>query len=195
MDATIWISLGGLAATVAASTIGFYYSHKSQRTPIRQELYKLQVECLSAFVVQATRMQQLAAALTSGSATFASGGEEEMAWESLNAEILEITQRAGLVLPSAAYSTLTAYRAAQRDFEDALMAGTDLSATLQSMQGAFGSVFMVGREVLGADSLSGETIRLHGAGGYESMNQIGSTALGQVIQALWKQGPSTSSKG
>ena len=194
MDATIWVSLGGLASTVAASAIGFYYTHKSQRTPIRQELYKLQVECLSVFVVQATRMQQLAAAFTSGTATFSSGGEEDMAWESLNAEILEITQRAGLVLPSAAYSTLTAYRAAQRDFEDALIAGTDLRQALQAMQGAFGSVFMVGREVLGADSLSVETIHLHGSGGYESLNRIGSTALGQVIEALWRQGKPTNSK-
>ena len=61
MDATVWVSLAGLASTVAASGIGFYFAHKAQRTPLRQELYKQQIECLSAFVVQATLMQQLAA--------------------------------------------------------------------------------------------------------------------------------------
>lgn len=188
MDATVWVSLAGLASTVAASGIGFYFAHKAQRTPLRQELYKQQIECLSAFVVQATLMQQLAASFTSGTSTFESGGEVDMAWETLNANILEITQRAGLLLPAAAYSTLTAYRGAQHNFEDALLAEKDLRPTLQAMQGAFGRVFMVGREVVGADHLSKESIRLHSARGYESMNRIGSKALGNVITALWHRG-------
>lgn len=188
MDSTVLISLAGLASTVIASGIGFYFTHKSQRTPLRQELYKQQIDCLSAFVVQATRMQQLAASFTSGTSTFESGSVEDIAWETLNAEILEITQRGGLVLPAAAYSTLTAYRAAQRDFEDALLEKTDLRLRLEAMQGAFGQVFMVGREVVGADHLSAESIRLHGAKGYENMNRIGSKALGRVITAHWHRG-------
>lgn len=134
MDTTVLISLAGLASTVAASGIGFYFTHKSQRTPLRQELFKRQIECLSDFVIRATQMQQLAASFTSGTSTFESGGDEDMAWETLNAEILELTQRGGLVLPAAAYSTLTVYRAAQRDFEDALMAKADLRPALQAMQ-------------------------------------------------------------
>lgn len=188
MDATVWISLAGLASTVTVSGIGFYFTHKAQRTPLRQELYKQQIECLSAFVGQATLMQQLAASFTSGASTFETGGEDDMAWETLNANILEITQRAGLLLPAAAYSTLTAYRAAQHNFEDALLAKQDLCPTLQAMQGAFGQVFMVGREVIGADHLSNESIRLHSADGYESMNRIGSKALGNVITALRNRG-------
>jgi hypothetical protein len=188
MDSTVWIGLAGLASTVAASGIGFYFTHKSQRTPLRQELYKQQLECLSAFVVRATQMLQLAASFSSGTSTFQSGSEEDIAWETLNAEILEITQRAGLVLPAAAYSTLTAYRAAQRDFEDALLEKKDLRSPLQEMQGTFGHVFMVGREVAGADHLSEESIRLHSAKGYESMNRLGSKALGKVVTALWHQG-------
>jgi hypothetical protein len=188
MDTTLLVSLAGLASTVAASGIGFYFTHKSQRTPLRQELYKQQIECLSAFVVEATQMQQLAASFTTGTSKFESGSDDDIAWETLNAAILEITQRSGLVLPAAAYSTLTAYRAAQRDFEDALMANGDLRPPLEAMKGAFGHVFMVGREVLGADHLSAESIRLHGAKGYENMNRIGSHALGRVMTAMWQQG-------
>lgn len=188
MDATVWISLAGLASTVAASGIGFYFTHKSQRTPLRQELYKQQIECLSAFVVHATLMQQLAASFTNGTSTFESGNDDDMAWETLNAQILEITQRSGLILPAAAYSTLIAYRAAQRDFEDALIAKKDLKPALRAMQGAFGQVFMVGREVVGADHLSAESIKLHSARGYENMNKLGSKALAKVIAAMWHQG-------
>ena len=184
MDTTLLVSLAGLASTVTASGIGFYFTYKSQRTPLRQELYKQQIDCLSRFVVRATQMQQLAASFASGTSTFENGNEEDMAWEMLNAEILEITQRGGLVLPSAAYSTLTAYRAAQRDFEDALLEKSDLRQPLQAMQGAFGHVFMVGREVVGADHLSAESIRLHSAKGYESMNRLGAKSLGKVVTAL-----------
>jgi hypothetical protein len=188
MDTTLLIGLAGLASTVVASGVGFYFTHKAQRTPLRQELYKQQIDCLSEFVVHATRMQQLATSIASGTDLFESGGEADIAWETLNASILEITQRAGLVLPAAAYSTLTAYRAAQRDFEDALLAKQDIKPKLQAMQGAFGHVFMVGREVVGADHLSTESIKLQSAQGYEDMNQIGSKALGKVIAALWNQG-------
>lgn len=188
MDPTLLVSLAGLASTVAASGIGFYFTHKSQRTPLRQELYKQQIDCLSAFVVRATQMQQLAASFASRASIFESGSEEEMTWETLNAEILEITQRSGLVLPAAAYSTLTAYRAAQRDFEDALLAKVDLRDPLQAMKSALGHVFMVGREVLGADGLSTESIKLHSAKGYENMNRIGSKSIGKVVNALWHQG-------
>jgi hypothetical protein len=188
METTALVSLAGLASTVAASAIGFYFTYKAQRTPLRQELFKRQIECLSEFVMHATRMQQLASSFTTGTDTFESGGETDMAWESLNAAILEVTQRAGLVLPAAAYSTLTAYRAAQRDFEDALMAKGDLSPPLQAMMGAFGHVFMVGRELIGADHLSAESIKMFGDAGYENMNRIGSKALTKVMAALWSQG-------
>jgi hypothetical protein len=189
MDTTLLVSLAGLASTVAASGIGFYFTHKAQRTPLRQELYKQQIECLTSFVVRATQMQQLAAAFVSGTSIFENGSDEDVAWETLNAEILDITQRSGLVLPSAAYSTLTAYRTAQCGFEDALIAKTDLEPPLLAMQGAFGQVFMVGREVVGADDLSAESIRLlHSAKGYENMNRIGAKSLGNVIHALWNQG-------
>ena len=138
--------------------------------------------------MHATRMQQLASSFASGTDTFESGGEADLAWESLNVAILDATQRAGLVLPAAAYSTLTAYRAVQRDFEDALLAKQELSPPLQAMMGAFGHVFMVGRELVGADHLSAESIKLFGATGYENMNRIGSKALAKVMAALLSQG-------
>lgn len=191
MESTVWISLAGLAATLTASGIGFYFSQKTQRSPLRQELYKKQVEYLTEFVVQATRLQMFAASYSAGHITFEEGSEAEGAWEVLAEQLRDITQRAGLVLPAAAYSTLTAYRAAQNDFEDALIAKKDLHQPLQMLAGALGQVFMVGREVLGADNLSAESIRLHSAKGYEQMNHIGSKSLAKVFEALWHRGKST----
>ena len=188
MEATVWIGVAGLVSTVTASAIGFYFSQKSQRSPLRQELYKKQVEYLTEFVVHATRLQMLAAGYKSGSISFEEGSEVEQAWEDIAEQLREITQRAGLVLPAAAYSTMTAYRAAQGDFEDALIAKEDLSQPLRALTGGLGHVFMVGREVLGADNLSSESIRLHSAKGYEDMNRIGATALGKVHEALWNRG-------
>ena len=188
MEPTVWISVAGLASTVAASAIGFYFSQKSQRSPLRQELYKKQVEYLTEFVVQATRLQMLAASYKVGSHTFEEGSEVEQAWETLAEGLRDITQRAGVVMPAAAYSTMTAYRAAQNDFEDALIAKKELQGPLQALAGALGHVFMVGREVLGADNLSAESIRLHSTKGYETMNRMGAKALGKVYAALWQRG-------
>ncbi len=188
MEATVWISLAGLSATVAASGIGFYFSQKSQRSPLRQELYKKQVEYLTEFVVLATRLQMLAAGYKTETMSFKNGSEAEQVWESIAEQLRDITQRAGLVLPAAAYSTMTAYRAAQHDFEDALIAKKDLAQPLRTLTGAMSHVFMVGREVLGADNLSSESIRLHSSKGYENMNRIGATALGKVHEALWNRG-------
>lgn len=184
MEATVWISIAGLTATVATGAIGFYFSQKSQRVPLRQELYKKQIECLTEFVVHATHLQMLAAAYKAGSLIFQEGSEEEQAWEILAEKLRDITQRGGLVLPAAAYSTMTAYRAAQNDFEDALIAKENLNKPLQALMGALGHVFMVGREVLGADNLSAESIRLHSAKGYEDMNRLGSKSLAKVMESL-----------
>lgn len=188
MEPTIWISIAGLAATVTASAIGFYFSQKSQRSPLRQELYKKQVEYLTEFVAQATRLQMLAAYYTAGHIAFEEGSEAEKAWEVIAEQLRDITQKAGLVLPAAAYSTMTGYRISQHAFEDALLANDDLHQPLQMLTGALGQVFMVGREVLGADNLSAESIRLHSTKGYEDMNRIGSKALAKVIEALWHRG-------
>lgn len=188
MEATVWISVAGLTATVATSAIGFYFSQKSQRSPLRQELYKKQIECLTEFVVNATNLQMMAASYRAGTSTFQEGSDEEQAWEILAERLRDITQRAGLVLPAAAYSTMTAYRAAQHDFEDVLIAKGDLHQPLQVLMGALGHVFMVGREVLGADSLSAESVRLHSAEGYEDMNRVGSKSLAKVMEALWNRG-------
>jgi hypothetical protein len=184
MEPTVWIGLGGLAATVAGSAIGFHFSQKSQRAPLRQELYKKQVEYLTEFVVQATRLQMFAAALANGTVVFEPENDVDQAWEELAEQLRDITQRAGLVLPSAAYSTLTAYRVAQNNFEDSLIAKKDLRVPLKLLAGALSKVFMVGREVLGADSLSKESIQMHSADGYKRMNQVGVSSFTKVFDAL-----------
>ncbi len=96
MEPTIWISIAGLAATVTASGIGFYFSEKSQRSPLRQELYKKQVEYLTEFVAQATRLQMLAEYYTAGHITFEEGSEAEKAWEVIAEQLRDITQKLGL---------------------------------------------------------------------------------------------------
>jgi len=135
-------------------------------------------------------MQMLAASYKSGTLKFEEGSEAEQVWEAIAESLRDITQKAGLALPAAAYSTMTAYRSAQHDFEDALLAGKELHEPLQRLGGALGHVLMVGREVLGADNLSAESIRLHSVKGYEDMNRLGSKALGNVIEALWHRGKS-----
>jgi hypothetical protein len=57
MESTVFISIAGLLITVTTSGIGFYFSPKVQQSLLRQELYKKQIEYLTEFVIQATRLQ------------------------------------------------------------------------------------------------------------------------------------------
>ncbi len=186
MDATVWISIAGLSSTVAASAIGFYFTHKAQRSPLRQELYKKQIEILTSFVLVATRLQLVADRLRARTELTQPEFESaQQLWHDLSGDLLEVTQKGGVVLPSSAYSAMTAVRAAVHDFEDVMTRDADAKDAYFALMGAVAHVFMIGREIVGADALSTESIRLHGAEGYEKMNRIGRHAFAKVSTALW----------
>ena len=186
MDATVWISIAGLTATVAASLIGFYFTYKAQRSPLRQELYKKQIEVLTSFILVATRLQLVADTLRDRTQLTQEEFETaQQLWHDLTGDLLENTQKGGVVLPSSAYSAMTAVRAAIHDFEDVMVRDGDPKDAYFALMGAIGHVFMIGREIVGADALSTESIRLHSRDGYERMSQVGRHALAKVSTALW----------
>lgn len=186
MNAAVWISLAGLAATVTVSIIGFYFTHKAQRSPLRQELYKKQIEILTSFTLVATRIQLVADTLRLKNQL--SEPEFESAknlWHDLTGDLLEVTQKGGVILPASAYSAMTAFRATVQDFEEVMIQDEEVKEVYFAMMGALAHAFMIGREIVGADALSSESIRLHSAEGYNNMNQIGRHALAEVSTALW----------
>lgn len=186
MDASVWISIAGLSATVAVSAIGFYFTNKAQRAPLRQELYKKQIEILTSFVLVATRLQMVADTLRTREGLHQQEFDTaQKLWHDLSGDLLEVTQKGGVVMPSSAYSAMTAVRAAVNDFEESMTTNADAKDAYFALMGAVGHVFMIGREIVGAAALSTESIRLHSAEGYKQMNDIGRHALAKVSTALW----------
>ena len=153
MDASVWISIAGLSSTVAASAIGFYFTNKAQRSPLRQELFSKQIEILTSFALVATRLQLVAETLrTRAELTQQEFEAAQQLWHDLSGDLLEVTQKGSVVLPSSAYTAMTAFRASVHDFEDVMIRDVDAKDAYFALMGAAGHVFMIGREIVGADA-------------------------------------------
>jgi hypothetical protein len=187
MDTTsLWIGIAGLTSTAIVSAIGFYFTHKAQRAPLIEQLYAKQIELLIQFSLVMTRIQQVAGALMS----FAEldEGERKQArelWDELDGDLMEVTQKSSIVMPSSVYSAMTAYRAATQDFKELLVSEAGPKDAFFAMMGAATHVGMLGRELSGADTLGLESVDLHNAKGLKTMEDVGRVALAKVSRALW----------
>lgn len=182
--------IAGLLATNIAAAVGFYYTHRAQRSPLRELLHGKQVEILMEFSVECSHLQKVAAALRVESLNKEDQNTLDRMWDDISYSILDITQRGAVVLPASLYSAMTAFRASAEDFEVALVKAGDTERAYYELMGAASHVVMLGRELSGADSLTVESLTLHNKSGYERMSQVGRVALGKVSRALWNRGRS-----
>jgi len=184
-NGSFWLAIAGLAATSVTSGIGFYFSYRSQRSPLREQLYGKQLDVMTDFALGATRLQKIAGALRDGSKLAA---EERLAldqaWNDVSFDVLDVVQRAGVLLPADLYSTMTAYRACCEAFEKAVLEGINVGKAYNDLAGAFGHTFMLSRELAGADSLSVESLNLHSRDGYARMMEVGRVSLARVFREL-----------
>lgn len=183
-----WIAIAGILATLTASGIGFYFSYRAQRAPLRDHLYTKQVDVLTDFSIGATRLLKIAAMLQDTSKLSKDDQHSlDESWDTVSGRLLDITQIGGVVLPSDLYSGLTAFRACAEAYEIAVVEKVNISKAYYELMGAASHVQMSSRELVGADSLGLEALKLHDKGGYANIQQIGRVALGRVSRALWTQ--------
>jgi len=185
---SLWIAIAGLLATAVTSVVGFYFASKAQRTPLREQLHAKQIEILMDFSVGSTRLQKIAAVLQNTSDL----SEEDQravdeAWDNTSNRILDIVQMGGVVLPSDLYSAMTAFRACADAYEEAIVKKVNVGKAYYDLMGAGSHVALLARELVGADNLTIESLRLHNRGGYEKMQEIGRVSLARVSRALWTQ--------
>lgn len=186
---SLWLGIAGLVSTVLVSAISIYFTHKSQRSPLRETLYARQIDALTEFILISTRIQELTRVLMNEKELTDEGIQNaQNLWAQLEAELLETTQKAGILMPSSVYSAMTAYRACMHDFEEALNEQAAPKDAFYALAGAASHVFMVGRELVGADNLSIESVNLHSREGYKNMEAIGKDSLAKVVRALWHRG-------
>ena len=185
-NASLWIAIAGLAATTIASSAGLYFTYKAQRSPLRAQLHTKQIEVLVDFSIGATRLQKIAAALQdSGKLSPEDQGSLDEAWDEVSHRLLDIVQMGGIVLPSDLYSAMTAFRACVDDFEVAVVKHSNIGKAYYDLMGAAMHVTMLSRELVGADSLSIESLRLHNKNGYARIQQVGRAAFARVARAFW----------
>lgn len=187
-DTSFWIAIAGLLATIIVSSVGFYYAHRAQRSPLRELLHEKQIEILMEFSVACTRLQKAAATLLTPNLTKDDQDELDRIWDEISYNVLDIAQRGAVVLPASLYSAMTAFRVCAEDFEIAVVKSGETESAYYALMGAASHVVMLGRELSGADGLSVESLNLHNKSGYRKMNNIGRVALGRVSRALWNRG-------
>jgi hypothetical protein len=183
---TLIISIAGLFSTALVSAIGIYFTHKSQRSPLREHLYTVQIDLLTQFASLTFKIQGVARHLKG----YENLKEEERAearemWEELQLNLLEVTQRSSVVMPAALYSAMTAYRATTHDFKRSLSDKSDIDRAFYALMGSATQVGMLSRELAGADTLGSESVDLHNAAGYKKMQGIGRESFAKVSRALW----------
>jgi ADP-ribosylglycohydrolase len=184
-NSSFWIAIVGLIATNVVSAIGFYFAHKSQRSPLREQLYGKQLEVMIDFSVTATRLQKVAEVLREG-ASLSKEDQHAMdqMWDDIATHLLDVVQTGGVVLPSDLYTSMTAYRACCDSFEEAVVKGINVGKAYNDLMGACGHVFMMSRALAGADSLGVESLNLHSRDGYNRMQEIGRVSFARVFRAL-----------
>lgn len=184
-NSSLWIAIVGLAGKTAASVAGLYFTHKSQRTPLRQQPHAKQIEVLIDIAVGSTRLQKIAAALHEAGALPQEDQKVlDEAWDEVSQRLLDSVQVGGVVLPSDVYSAMTAFRACAEEFEIAVVRRTNVGKAYYDLMGAAVHVNMLSREVVGADSLSAESILPHNKDGYARMQEVGRASLARVARAF-----------
>lgn len=189
MDTTsLWIAIAGLAATAITSGVGFYFSYKAQRSALREQLHAKQIEVLVDFSIGSTRLQKIAAALQETSQLSVDDQRAlDEAWDEVSQRLLDIVQVGAVVLPSGLYSAMTAFSACANDYEVAVVKRLNVGKAYYDLMGACVHVGMLSRELVGADNLSVESLKLHNREGYTKMQEVGRVALARVSRALWTQ--------
>lgn len=188
MDNTsFWIAIASLVATNIASCVGFYYSHKSQRSPLREQLYTKQIEALVEFSIASTRLQKVAYALQDPQLNEDDQRTLDEHWDEISYHLLDITQKGSILFPSTLYNAVTSFRASADAYEIAIVKSENVEQAYYDLMGAASYVMMIGRELVGADNLSIESLNLHSKDGYDKINGIGKDAFAIVSRALWNQ--------
>lgn len=185
---SLWIAIAGLAATATASGIGFYFTYKAQRSPLRGQLYAKQIEVLANSSVGSTRLMKIAAMLQDTSRLSKEDQHSlDEAWDNVSGQLLDVVQMGSVVLPADLYSALTAFRACSEAYEVTVVKKVNIGKAYYDLMGACTNITMLSRELVGADNLSVESLRLHNRHGYDRMQQVGRVALARVSRALWTQ--------
>jgi len=181
------IAVGGFIATAVTGVAGIYFSYRAQRTPLRQALYERQLDVLLEFVPVATRQSKVAAVL----AEMQTLSEEDQkaldeAWDEVNGTLLYVVQRASVLLPSEMYSAMTSCRVAAEEFETAIVKGVRVGQRYNELSGAVIHAGMMAREFVGADTLSGESLRLHNRKGVKNIKAMGALGASRVFRYFWQ---------
>lgn len=184
---SFWIAIVSMILTTVASSVGFYFTYKAQRAPLREQLYSKQIDVLLEFSVLSTRLQKIAFLLLNEIENPDEQKSIDEFWDETSLALLDVTQRGAITMPSSLYSAMTAVRVRADEFEEAIVKKQNIQDAYHNLMGACSNVAMLGRAFIGADTLAIESLHLHNPDGYSRMENVGVEAMVTINKALWNQ--------
>lgn len=175
---TALIGIAGLLATVATSIAGLYFTARARTAPLREHLYRKQLDLTEQILRTVGRAKVYAA--------IAFDGDEDnpfrhRALDDLGATIAELSRlsdSAAALLPTRVYVEVAVLTRLLTDFASALDAGDKQAGFPEQFAGQAGKLALLIRSVWGVDELSAESVGLFGSSkDLEKLSSISPEAL------------------
>ncbi|HXC43139.1 MAG TPA: hypothetical protein VNY51_06430 [Candidatus Dormibacteraeota bacterium] len=169
---TLVIGLAGIAGTLVSSGLGFYFTAKARRNPLREALFDKQLDIISRIMHKGGRIRVFATILTGKDEGFRDQARNDMG-ECVR-EFSEIQEESDAILPTELWvevKHLTDHmvKLLVRYDEDGQIEPDDL-ARLLAMSAKVG---LLSRAVIGVDELTDESLALFSSKkSYQSLAEI-----------------------
>ena len=160
---TLIVGLAGILATLIASGLGLYFTAKARSAPLRETLYKEQLELIKKIIFKQGRIRNYAIILASDISEFKERAESD--YRKCVSGFSELSDEAGAVLPTELYVEIKKLENFLCDFlamyEDR---PGECPEELDNLAGISTKVALVARAVMGVDELSQESLKLFSSG-------------------------------
>lgn len=155
MDGTVLVGLAGIAATLAATIVGWYYTGKAQTQPYRERLYSAQIEIIHEMLGQIRKVQQHANQSTMGTDT--SIQDQLLTFNELFQTMAALSEKVSLFMPRQVFLVFHEYEQECLRYVEHMATGKDHGPVVDRLNSTRTNLFALCRAHLGVDSLNQAT--------------------------------------
>lgn len=152
------LGLAGLVATLLSSSLGLYFTAKARTSPLREHLYREQVELTLRILRTSGRAKLFAAVLADEDSPHLERAREDLRRRIM--ELARLSDSAAAILPTELYVEVRRLANLFSEYSEAFDEKVDLTEFPGKFAGHMGKTAILARTYLGVDQLSAESARL-----------------------------------
>ena len=156
---TLIVGLAGITATLISSGLGLYFIARARSAPLREALFKKQLELISRIIHKQEKIRLFAIIMVEGEDAFKDRARNDIG-ECVQ-EFSELQYEAAAILPVELWAEVKRLN----DYVVNLLVSYDQSteldiSSLTTLSAMAAKVALISRSVIGADELTGENLSL-----------------------------------